>query len=294
MWKAIDRLMIATDDLERAQRQCVTLLGRSPSWSGEYAGLAIQHVLFRLANTQIELLAPLGATEGNAALRAHLDERGPGLFGMALETGDLSQALGRMGEGDWAPSAPTPVLVHDAPSGAYRRLLQSDLSPVGTRGVRLVLTEPTTDPALVPVALPLNEEMASVDRVDHVVISTRDADHAIALYRDGLGIRLALDRTFEDRGIRLLFFRVGGSTIEMGVPIQTGSETEAAGATTDRLWGIAYQVPDADRAHARLLEAGFELNSVRAGHKEGTRVFTVKAEPLGVPTLIIEPAKHGP
>ena len=289
MLTSIDRLMIATDDLEQAQRQCIALLGRSPSWVGEYPGMGVRHVLFCLANTRIELLAPSEETQSNADLRAHLEEHGPGLYGIALETGDLGSAIEKMRKADLELDAPASLLVQDAASGAYRRLLQTDLATTLTRGIRISLVESTSQAELLPPALPLAEDSASARGLDHVVIGTQDPEHAISLYRDRLGIRLALDRTFEARGIRLLFFRLGGATLEFSLPVRTGAELDAGDESTDRLWGIAYQVPDAERAYARLEQAGFELTGIRDGHKRGTRVFTVKAEPLGVPTLMIQP-----
>lgn len=286
---SIDRLMIATNDLEQAENQCMALLGRSPSWAGEYPGVGMRHVLFCLANTRIELLAPSEETESNAGLRAHLEEHGPGLYGLALETGDLRAVIDETGEADTVLDAPASLLARDAASGAYRRLLQVDLPTTLARGIRLSLVESISEAELLPPALALAEEAASVSRVDHVVIGTHDADHAISLYRDRFGIRLALDRTFEARGIRLLFFRLGGVTLEFSVPIRKGAELAAGDQSKDRLWGLAYQVPDVERAYQRLEQAGFDLTGIRDGHKPGTRVFTVRAEPLGVPTLIIQP-----
>ncbi len=44
------------------------------------------------------------------------------------------------------------------------------------------------------------------------------------------------------------------------------------------------------QARARVSAAGFDVSSVRAGFKPGTRVCTVRGRPLGVDTLLIEPA----
>ena len=41
---------------------------------------------------------------------------------------------------------------------------------------------------------------------------------------------------------------------------------------------------------ATLTAAGFDVSDVRAGHKPGTRVCTVRDAPGAVPALIIEPA----
>ena len=106
------------------------------------------------------------------------------------------------------------------------------------------------------------------------------------------GIRLALDRTFEQWGARLLFFRVGGLTIEVAASLREEADPSAA----DHLWGIAYRVPDADAARQRLVEEGFDLSEVRRGRKPGTRVFTVRSETHGVATLCLEavPKENAP
>ena len=291
MLTAIDRVMIATGDLEAAQRDAIALLGRTPSWQGEYPGISLRYVLFCLENTRIELIAPREATEANLDLRNHLEVHGPGLFGLALATSDIDQARSRA-EAVGTPSGEiSPVLLQDAPSGAYRRLRESSLDEGATRGVRLALTQSLSEDEVLPPALPVGETLATVKGLDHVVIGTRDPEHAISLYGDGLGIRLALDRSFEARGIRLLFFRLGDVTLEFSTPIGKEAEFSMGDESTDHLWGLAYQVPDADRAWARLQGAGFEISSIREGHKAGTRVFTVKSSPLGIPSLIIEPLK---
>jgi hypothetical protein len=73
-------------------------------------------------------------------------------------------------------------------------------------------------------------------------------------------------------------------TVEIAAPLAAATET------TDRLWGISYQVPDVERAVARLRRDGFDASEARAGRKPGTRVATVRGEPCGVATLLIEPA----
>ena len=50
-----------------------------------------------------------------------------------------------------------------------------------------------------------------------------------------------------------------------------------------------WQVADADAARQRIAEAGFDVSEVRGGNKPGTRVCTVRGEPCGVKTLLIEP-----
>ena len=293
MLTQIDHLVIATGDLEKSQQECVALLGRSPSWSGEHPTFGTRNVIFRLANTYIELLAPSGEGPVSGMLSSHMEEYGPGLFALALATDDAAAAVTTMRERGLSPSDPVEGLAHDDPSGAFRRFRNVWLPEQDTRGVRLFVIEHLSEPELLPLALPVGEEDAVVERVDHVVVMTREPDRAVAFYGEQLGIRLALDRTFEKRGLRLLFFRLGGTTLEISAPLGDHAELGASGAASehDRLWGVAYSVTDADAARARMLEAGLGASEVREGHKPGTRVFSVASNPLGVPTLVIQPAQ---
>ena len=292
MLTQIDHLVIATDDLEAAQAQCVALLGRSPSWSGDHPASGARNVIFRLANTCVELRAPGGERQGAEELSAHLEAEGPGLFALALATEDAQAALTTMRERGLSPGEPADALAHDDPSGAFRRSRNIWLPAKDTRGIRLFVVEHLSEPELLPLALPVGETDAVVERVDHVVLMTREPDRAVAFYGEQLGIRLALDRTFEKRGLRLLFFRLGGTTLEISAPVGERAELGASetAADNDALWGVAYSVADAEAARARMLAAGLKASEVREGHKPGTRVFTVKENPLGVPTLVIEPA----
>jgi len=118
-----------------------------------------------------------------------------------------------------------------------------------------------------------------------VVVRSADPDATRALYGDKLGLRLALDRSFEERRVRLMFFRVGGVTVEIASRLDAAPET----AAPDRLWGLAWRVPNVDAARARLCDLGFAVTEVRPGNKTGTRVCTVERGTCGVPTLLISP-----
>ena len=123
----------------------------------------------------------------------------------------------------------------------------------------------------------------AVDALDHVVIRTADPDAAIAFYSQGLGIRLALDRTFGE-GRRMLFFRIGGVTVEI---VQEPSLGEI-----DVFYGVAYRVRDIAAANARMRAAGLQVTEIRNGNKPGTQVYTVREGPGRVPTLILrDPAR---
>ena len=111
-----------------------------------------------------------------------------------------------------------------------------------------------------------------------------DAQACIELFRDRLGIRLALDKTVPEWGGRMLFFRAGKLTLEV-------IQSDSAEYGRNFFWGIAYQCPALEPAAESLRERGVLLSGVREGRKPGTRVATVKSHCLEIPTLLIEPAK---
>jgi catechol 2,3-dioxygenase-like lactoylglutathione lyase family enzyme len=118
--------------------------------------------------------------------------------------------------------------------------------------------------------------------VDHLVVQTRDADACIALFRDRLGIRLALDQERPQWGGRMLFFRCGKMTLEIIADAKEGPEPS-------RFWGLALQCSDIDAESRRLRDHGVVLSAIRPGRKPGTRVATIKSHCLGLPTLLLEP-----
>lgn len=146
----------------------------------------------------------------------------------------------------------------------------------------------TVDPAPTLV-----EAGAQVDALDHVVVSTGQLDAARQLYGDRLGLRLALDRSFEKRGIQILFFRIGGLTVEVVGPLEGAARSEGGAAAfagdRDRFGGLAWEVPDVGAIRERLLDEGFDVSEARVGHKPGTRVCTVRDRTHGVPTLLKGP-----
>lgn len=131
-----------------------------------------------------------------------------------------------------------------------------------------------------PQAAPTSRGVAAID---HVVVHTVDPERAIAHWRDRLGLRLALDRTFPERNLRLLFFRSGGLTLEYAHALGNVEEVR-----DDAVYGVSYRVDDVAQTRARLLAAGLDVSEVRPGMKAGSKVVTVRSGTAGVPTLLIE------
>ena len=138
-----------------------------------------------------------------------------------------------------------------------------------------------------PEPIPGFLEDAAAPRVfglDHVVVATRDPERARRFFGEHLGIRLALDRSFPERGLRLLFFRLGGITIEVASTLAEQSSEPGQ----DVFHGLAWTVAGIDALHARLRDGGVGVSEIRTGHKPGTRVCSLREAVHGVPTLLIE------
>ncbi len=164
-----------------------------------------------------------------------------------------------------------------------------ETGPLPQRGVAAEIRADAPAPSPSPRCDHVAPEAAAI-ALDHVVVRSDDLDTCLEGYRQ-LGLRLALDRTFPERGVRLVFFRFGHVTLEL-----SGSEPPpATRGAVDHLWGLAWRVPSIEAARGRADAAGFGISEFRPGHKAGTRVFTVEGAPCGVPALVIEdPSREDP
>jgi catechol 2,3-dioxygenase-like lactoylglutathione lyase family enzyme len=289
VWSRLDHVIVAVRDLAAAQRTLARLLGRSASWRGEHPALGTENALFRVGEAYVELLAP-AAAGGGEWLRQRLAERGEGLLGFALATPDADACAKALAERGLHPSPPERGIGRDTESGAFREWRNVMLPPAETRGVLVFGIEHRSAPELVPEVPPAGAPEAAVHGIDHVVVRTADPEAARTLYGERLGLRLALDKSFPQWGARLLFFRVGRITVEVAAALP-GAPAPAPGLGEghDHAWGISWRVRDADAARARLAEAGFDVSDVRPGRRPHTRVLTVRGDPCGVATLVLEP-----
>ena len=121
--------------------------------------------------------------------------------------------------------------------------------------------------------------------LDHLVIRTTHPNRAAALYGARLGLDMRLDRTEPKWGARFMFFRCGDLIVEV-----VHNLNEEPSDAPDKFWGLSWRVANAEAANARLKQSGFDVSEIRPGRKPGTRVFTVRDNTLGVPTLMIEPS----
>jgi len=260
-----DHVVIAVRDLAAATAAYETLLGRSAQRQDTRDGVAT--TLIALDNTAVELIAPDGEGEGGQRLIAAL-ESGEGLKSLVFATPDIERLHTRCERVGLDPAAIGPPASSRHSASTWRTFRTNTQR---TNGVRLFFLERDT-----PLT-PSPRTDSSVLGLDHVVIRSADMERAAALYGARLGLDMRLDR--EVRGHRLMFFRCGDAIVEIA---------HDASRKTDQLWGLSWRVANADAARERLASTGADVSEVRQGMKLGTRVFTVRDNTCGVPTLMIE------
>ena len=277
MISSLDHIILAVEDLKDAEKNYKNILGIEPSWRGLHKELGTANVIFNFKNTYLELLSAEGEGVGADLLKESIKKNGEGLAGIVLNTKDISKASKRLKD--------LGFLVGDVLTGEGKNKDTNDirnwkylfLPQELTRNLFLFLIEHTKG------ILPQDEKFppGSINRLDHVVINTNDADGFINIYQDIFNIRLALDRIIEHWKSRMLFFRLNKTTIEV-------IEKKDRKDPNDSLWGLAWEVKSIKDAHERLVSKGVEVTEIKKGLKENTLVATIKSHTHNVPTLLIE------
>jgi catechol 2,3-dioxygenase-like lactoylglutathione lyase family enzyme len=270
--------VIDVQDFDAAVGDYAALLGCKPSWLGQNPTRGSRSALFGLANMSLEICDP-GTASGDGP------HEGLRSIRLAAETSRDLEAW--FGERRVATLESTREAAEEEKGGSIREWTRLPIDPVSSRAIEIeVVAEMTGGP--LPEAEVNVGAKAAIRDLDHVVVFSADAEATRAFYKDGLDLRLALDKTFEDRQVRLLFFRIGGVTIEIGSRLGAEPSPDAV----DRFGGLAWEVEDVEVIRERLEGEGFDVSGVRTGNKAGTRVCTVRNPVYGVPTLLIEPVSR--
>jgi len=284
---SVDHIIIAVDDLPAAEKAYSAIFGRGPSWRGMHPGRGTGNVLYRLDNTYVEVLGVVGEGPGADDLKKRLAEKGQGLYGIVLGVANAAAATATLRSRGFPAGDPVKGSGRDEITGNIRHWNTFAMPGEATHGLFMLGIE-HLDPAdalpMAPLVAGVRAD-AAVSAADHVVVLTPDADGCRTLFGDTLGIRLALDQTKPEWGVRQLFFRVGGMTIEVAQSLDASKAPKA-----DFFWGLAWSVRNIAAAQARLAAAGLDVSEVREGRKAGTAVCTIRKETFGVPTLLVGPA----
>ena len=277
MISSIDHLIIAVKDINDAEENYRKIFGMEPVWKGEHKALGTANVIFNFKNTYCELLSANGDGLGAALVNGAIEEHGDGLIGVVFGTNNIKESCSTLKKSGYLVTEPTEGEGIDNKTQKIRKWKNLFLPPELTRGIFSFIIEHSEG------ALPsLNKyPKATINKLDHLVINTNDANGFINIYKDIFNIRLALDKVIEHWKSRMLFFRVNKTTIEV---IERKNEDDSQ----DSLWGLAWEVESIEEAYKRLISEGVDVTPIKEGLKENTLVATIKSHTHNVPTLLIE------
>ncbi|MVT49609.1 glyoxalase [Bradyrhizobium yuanmingense] len=275
MITGLDHIVVLVGDIGAAKAAYQTLLARAPAWQN--SGEGADRVLFTLDNMTIELMAPHGFSVTADRMRALLGDQEGMLASLCFRVADIGKMHRRLERVALRPDPVAEVESSDAGTDAVLHWKRTRAATELTRGVRMFFLELADERPKSAVT-----DIAPIEGLDHVVVTTEDSERAAALYGARLGLDLALDRSHQDWG-QLMFFRCGDLIVEVVRRPVAGGD-----AAHDRLWGLSWRVGDIDATRARLIASGLDVSEVRTGRKPGTRIMTVRSGTCGIQTVLLE------
>lgn len=281
--EAIDRVVLGVRDLAEAERIYTRMLGRNPSWRREDRTGGTGHVLYRLANMTLELTSPIGPGPWSTIVTNHLDENGEGVIALFLATENVAQTAATLTLRGLTTLALPENEAH-GDDGTIRRWQNTMMPRAESRDLAIIATETLNGSSeLKPAPLRAGiAEAEAISALDHIVVMTQDAEACKTLFGAQFGIRLALDHSKPEWGVRQLFFRLGGVTIEVVESLDKGKAPKK-----DFFWGMAWKAGSVATVRERLLREEADVSEIRIGRKKGTEVATIRKPTGGVPTLLV-------
>ncbi|HVI95035.1 MAG TPA: methylmalonyl-CoA epimerase [Anaeromyxobacter sp.] len=133
-------------------------------------------------------------------------------------------------------------------------------------------------------------------KIDHLGVAVRSLDDAISFYRDALGLRLGGIEEVPSYRVRVAFFRVGDSKIELLEPTSAaGMIAEFIAAHGPGLHHVAYEVEDVAAAIRTCEARGVRMidRAPRPGAHGARVAFVDPASSGSVVTELLEHARPG-
>lgn len=100
------------------------------------------------------------------------------------------------------------------------------------------------------------------DRIDHLGIAVHSIESYVELYRDTLGMEFLGEDVVEEQGVRVAFFAVGESKIELIEPTNdTGPIAKFLARNGEGIHHVAFGCGDIEGARASVASQGVRLLS---------------------------------
>ena len=134
--------------------------------------------------------------------------------------------------------------------------------------------------------------MGNIKRINHIGVAVASIDEQLAFYRDVLGLEYEGEETVADQKVRVAFFKVGETRVELLEP--TAPDSPIAKFIEKRgpgLHHIAYEVEDLPGRIAELQKAGIQMidQAPRPGGHNMSIAFIHPKSTFGVLMELCEP-----
>ncbi len=135
-----------------------------------------------------------------------------------------------------------------------------------------------------------------IEKIDHIGIAVHSIEDRISLYRDVLGLEYLGEEIVESQGVRVAFFKIGTSMIELLEPLnEDGPIARFLKKNGEGFHHIALGCTDIDLARAEALGGGLRLLSDRAlDGAHGKLVSFVHPKDTGGVLLEFTQRQHSP
>ena len=268
----VQNIFLATKNIEETSQKFSIFFRRKPNFIGQSGKLGIDIISFGLNKTNICLISPKNSGIWSEKLNNFLKNKGEGIFGINFFSNDFNNDYNNF------------VKNHLKVSGKIESSFEGN-NDIEIKFSFFNILDKTIESLniLVSSKIDFQDNKSSlknnVSKVNQLVIQTEDPDTIKEIFEGKLSIRLALDKTFKKWAGRMLFFRLGGVTLEVieGKDIKQNSE----------YFGIGWHADNYNKCYDDLINDGFRLSEIRAGRKEGTLVSTLKEPILNIPTILI-------
>ncbi len=268
----VQNIFLATKNIEETSQKFSIFFRRKPNFIGQSRKLGIDIISFGLNKTNICLISPKNSGIWSEKLNNFLKNKGEGIFGINFFSNDFNNDYNNF------------VKNHLKVSGKIESSFEGN-NDIEIKFSFFNILDKTIESLniLVSSKIDFQDNKSSlknnVSKVNQLVIQTEDPDTIKEIFEGKLSIRLALDKTFKKWAGRMLFFRLGGVTLEVieGKDIKQNSE----------YFGIGWHADNYNKCYDDLINDGFRLSEIRAGRKEGTLVSTLKEPILNIPTILI-------
>ncbi len=268
----VQNIFLATKNIEETFQKFSIFFRRKPNFIGQSRKLGIDIISFGLNKTNICLISPKNSGIWSEKLNNFLKNKGEGIFGINFFSNDFNNDYNNF------------VKNHLKVSGKIESSFEGN-NDIEIKFSFFNILDKNIESLniLVSSKIDFQDNKSSlknnVSKVNQLVIQTEDPDTIKEIFEGKLSIRLALDKTFKKWAGRMLFFRLGGVTLEVieGKDIKQNSE----------YFGIGWHADNYNKCYDDLINDGFRLSEIRAGRKEGTLVSTLKEPILNIPTILI-------